>query len=153
MKKFFTITLLFIILNNCGFKTFNPKNEINFNINKITMSGDKYLNYIIRNKLSVLNQNNISKKNYSLSLISSIDKIIKEKNIRNEIKKYELIFLVKVNLQDDLNEIIETYTFTQRQTYHVGDYHSQTKNREKRIIKLTSKNIADDIIKKIILFK
>ena len=153
MKKFFTIILLLIILNNCGFKTFNPKNEIAFNIDKIKMSGNKYLNYIIKNKLNVLNQNDVSKTNHNLNLISSVDKIIKEKNIRNEIEKYELIFLVTVNLQNDLNEIIKTYTFTQRHTYHVGTYHSQTKNREKRIIKLTSKNIADDIIKKLTLFK
>ena len=51
--------IFFIIVTGCGFKTVNLSETNNFNISEITSTGDKKINYIIKNKL-ISNTNNDS---------------------------------------------------------------------------------------------
>ena len=85
-----------LFLSSCGFKVVNQAETIDFSIAEITTSGDKRVGFQIKNKL-VLNKNsNFIKINISLK--ANKNKIIKEKNIKNEITKYQIFIDVKVSI-------------------------------------------------------
>ena len=79
---------LIILLNGCGFKVLDKSDANNFSIKEIITSGDKRINYKITNNLFIY-----SKKKRQNEIILYLDtkknNIIKEKNIKNEITKYQ----------------------------------------------------------------
>ena len=94
MRKLLLTSLLsFLILNHCGYSVIN--NNANYNILELTTDGDKKINYYLKNKLQ---QN--SAKNNDINLKMEINtkklKSIKEKNISNQITKYEIKIITEV---------------------------------------------------------
>ena len=82
MKKKF-LTLIFILtLNACGFKVVNQSELANFKISQITTSGDKKINYVIKNKLNPYSKDNLNNI-ITIELKTEKQKTIKEKNINN----------------------------------------------------------------------
>ena len=98
MKQVITKLFLFLFLFttvNCGFKVINESEKNNFSIQEIKTSGDKRVNFKIKNNLL-----NYSKKNNQnillIDLSAKKNKKIKEKNIKNEITKYEISLNIDV---------------------------------------------------------
>ena len=92
--KLVLIILMVLPLNACGFSVVK-NTEKNFNVIEVSTSGDKRINYIIKNKLSV-NSSNVQTKDLLITIDSAKNKIVKEKNIKNEITKYEITINVNV---------------------------------------------------------
>ena len=153
MKKIITKSFLFLFLFitvNCGFKVINESEKNQFSIQEIKTSGDKRINFKIKNNLL-----NYSKKNNQNILLINLStkktKNIKEKNIKNEITKYEISLdaNVKFNLiNSDKNYKIN---LSNKGNYLVADSYSTTLNNEKKLIDDLKKNISEKIIKKISL--
>ena len=98
-KKIILNFCLFIILLlplNCGFKVVNKSENKNYLIKEIITSGDKRISYKIKNNLLIY-----SKETSQNELIVYVDvkknKIIKEKNIKNEITKYQININITIN--------------------------------------------------------
>tara|TARA_B100000035_G_C20853001_1_gene488298 strand:- start:112 stop:573 length:462 start_codon:yes stop_codon:yes gene_type:complete len=144
MKLKFLIGIISVfVFTNCGFKVVN--NTVNFNISEISALGDKKINYNLRNKLlasSNKNNNNLIK----LKINSKRDKSIKEKNINNQITKYEIRIDVEVVYEMINGKISERQKFSKNGFYDVGDRQSITLNAEKNITILLINDLADDII-------
>jgi outer membrane lipopolysaccharide assembly protein LptE/RlpB len=153
MKKIITKSFLFLFLLttvNCGFKVINESEKNKFSIQEIKTSGDKRINFKIKNNLL-----NYSKKNNQNILLINLStkktKNIKEKNIKNEITKYEISLdaNVKFNLiNSDKNYKIN---LSNKGNYLVADSYSTTLNNEKKLIDDLIKNISEKILKKISL--
>jgi len=153
MKKIITKSFLFLFLFitvNCGFKVINESEKNQFSIQEIKTSGDKRINFKIKNNLL-----NYSKKNNQNILLINLStkktKNIKEKNIKNEITKYEISLdaNVKFNLiNSDKNYKIN---LSNKGNYLVADSYSTTLNNEKKLIDDLIKNISEKILKKISL--
>ena len=153
MKKIITKSFLFLFLFitvNCGFKVINESEKNQFSIQEIKTSGDKRINFKIKNNLL-----NYSKKNNQNILLINLStkktKNIKEKNIKNEITKYEISLdaNVKFNLiNSDKNYKIN---LSNKGNYLVADSYSTTLNNEKKLIDDLKKNISEKILKKISL--
>ena len=78
IKNKIIIVSFFIFLASCGFKVVDRNELLNFYISEITTSGDKRINYKIKNKLSHFD--NINKeKNIKLELKTKKIKSVKEK--------------------------------------------------------------------------
>ena len=73
--------LLFLILTSCGFKIVNYSSLSNFEIAEITTSGERKINYRVKNKL-LQNSNKGSDKLILIKIETERDKSIKEKNIK-----------------------------------------------------------------------
>ena len=153
MKHVITKLLLFIFLFttvNCGFKVINESEKNNFSIQEIKTSGDKRINFKIKNNLL-----NSSKKNNQNTLFINLStkktKNIKEKNIKNEITKYEIS--LNVDVEFNLINSDENYTLNISNTgsYLVVDSYSTTLNNEKKLIDDLIENISEKILKKISL--
>ena len=147
--KLITITISLILLTNCGFEIIDKRELLNFNIKEISISGDKRINFELKNKLSSYNDTN-SNKIIKIELDTKNTKSIKEKNVNNEITKYQIKVVVNVKLirTDNLNNL--EFSVEREGNYVVADKFSQTLNNEKRLIDNLIDKISEDIIDEII---
>ena len=147
--KLITIAISLILLTGCGFKIIDKRELLNFNIKEISTNGDKRINFELRNKLSDYNDTDSSKV-IKIELDTKKTKSIKEKNISNEITKYQIKVIVNVKLIkiDNTNNL--EFTIEREGDYVVADKFSQTLNNEKKLIRNITEKISESIIGEII---
>jgi hypothetical protein len=148
MKKiiFKSIIFLFLLLPlNCGFKVIDKSKLNNFSIKEISVLGDKRINFKIKNNL-IINTDQINQNTLLIELNTKKTKTIKEKNIKNEITKYQILLNVdlKFNLIDSLKEYQSSLTISG--DYLVADNHSTTLANEKKLIDYLVENISKKIL-------
>ena len=148
-QKIITIAISLILLTGCGFKIVDKRELLNFNIKEISTIGDKRINFELKNKLSGYNDTNSSKV-IKIELDTKKTKSIKEKNISNEITKYQIKVIVNVKLIkiDNTNNL--EFTIEREGDYVVADKFSQTLNNEKKLIRNITEKISESIIGEII---
>ena len=142
-----SLILLFITLSNCGYKVLDNL-ESNFNIREINASGDKRINFKIKNDLVVEYSNN-STNNLVLTLNTKKTKQIKEKNIKNEITKYEVSILCSVELAFLEKNTKHKFTVSSNGDYLAANKYSTTIQNEKRLIDDLTNDLSDKIRNKI----
>ena len=153
MKRIITKSFLFLFLFttvNCGFKVINESDNNQFLIQEINTSGDRRINFKIKNNL--LNYSKEDNPNILIiNLSSKKNKNIKEKNIKNEITKYEISLNVdiKFNLINDNTD--HKISLINKGSYLVADSYSTTLNNEKKIIDDLIENISEKILRRISL--
>ena len=147
--KLITTAISLILLTNCGFEVIDKRELLNFNIKEISISGDKRINFELKNKLSSYNDIN-SNKIIKIELDTKNSKSIKEKNVNNEITKYQIKVLVDVKLvkKDNTNNL--EFFVEQEGDYVVADKFSQTLNNENRLIRKIIDKLSEEIIDQII---
>ena len=148
MKKIFSFlksVILILIVSNCGFKVVDQSKLINFKVDSISISGDSRVSYIIKNKLLPYSKNN-EKKIIDLDIEIKKNKDIKEKNIKNEITKFQISIITNVQYGDDFSE---KFAILKKGDYLVTNQYSQTLNNEKKLIKTLSENLAEELIEKL----
>ena len=147
--KLITIAISLILLTGCGFKVIDKRELLNFNIKEISTNGDKRINFELKNKLSDYNDTNSSKV-IKIELDTKKTKSIKEKNISNEITKYQIKVIVNVKLIKTDNTSNLEFTIEREGDYVVADKFSQTLNNEKKLIRNITEKISESIIGEII---
>ena len=147
--KLITIAISLILLTGCGFKIVDKRELLNFDIKEISTIGDKRINFELKKKLSGYNDTNSSKV-IKIELDTKKTKSIKEKNISNEITKYQIKVIVNVKLIkiDNTNNL--EFTIEREGDYVVADKFSQTLNNEKKLIRNITEKISESIIGEII---
>ena len=153
MKQVITKLFLFLFLFttiNCGFKVINETEKNKFSIQEIKTSGDKRINFKIKNNLL-----NSAKKNSEnlvfIDLNTKKNKNIKEKNIKNEITKYEISLNVDVKFKLINSDTSYKINLSNSGSYLVADSYSSTLNNEKKLVDDLIENISEKIQKKISL--
>ena len=151
IKKNILYICLLILISNCGFSVIDRSSLSDFNIIEISTIGEKKVNYKIKNKLLSYSQKN-DKRTIKVDLASTKEKTIKEKNIKNEVTKYEVDISVKVKFYE-IGKIGQTKEFTVRRDgeYNVNSQHSQTLNNEKKLIDIMVDYLADQIFNELTL--
>lgn len=144
LNKIFLILFLFIT-SNCGYKVLNNSELNNFNMVQIKSSGDQRINFKIKNILTVNSSKN-KENSLVMELSTKKEKKVKEKNIKNEITKYEILLSSRVKLNFLENNIEKEFTVASSGDYIVGNKYSTTLSNEKRLIS----NLTEDLSKKII---
>ena len=148
MKKIVLKISLFILLLltiSCGFKVLNKSEINNYSIKEIVTTGDKRISYKVKSNLL-----SYSKKLSQNELILYVDvkktKNIKEKNIRNEITKYQINLNINVsyNLLGSTNEL-KKMNFAINGDYNVAEFHSNTISNENKLLDNLVQNISDEI--------
>ena len=147
IKKLITAFSIFLTAG-CGYKVINKAEQSNYSISNISSTGDRRINYILKNNLS-LNSKNNSKNVLNLELNSIKTKTVKEKNIQNQIIKYKIS--VNVNAKFNLinNEKIYSINSSNNGDYVVSKNQSSTISKEKSLIRNIVENISNDIEDKI----
>ena len=147
MKRILSIIIL-IFLTSCGFKVVNVSEQNNFTIINLSSEGDKRINYIIKNRIQSGSRED-SANRIVIDLITTKKKNVKEKNIKNEVTKYEILITANVKFGSEDN--IKKYKFTKKSKndYSVSTQFSQTRNNEKKMTELLSEKLAEEILREI----
>lgn len=147
-KKIFQIFLVLLITTSCGFKVYNQTDLINFSAEEIRTTGDGRINYNLKNKLISLLKNDYKEK-IILIIETKKNKTIKEKNIKNEITKYQVSINANIKIEStDFN--VEPFIVQEKGDYSVSSQHSQTINTEKKLIRQLSNNLSDKILEELL---
>ena len=149
MKKIILIIFLLTSLNNCGFKIAEKKELKGYLISKIDTYGEGRINYKIKNLLNAKSTTANNDKKLKITLNTNKEKNIKEKNINNEITKYQMNVTTKVNYEDTSQELSGNFTINVSGEYKVLEKHVQTINNEKKLQKNLANKLANRIIKEL----
>ena len=147
MKKLISLFIVSFVLTSCGFQV--SQNKINFKIVQIFIEGDKKINYEIKNYLLLNSQKN-SLNSIKVSINTKKDKFIFEKNIKNEITKYRINITANIEIVHMQNNKQKKFTLSKLGTFNVENRNSQTINNEKKLIKLLTLDLIEEIQDKII---
>ena len=140
-KKLFFFLFL---LSSCGFKVVTNTN--NYKFDDIYISGDKRINYTLKNKL-ISSSNPESINVIKLNIFTNKEKIIKEKNISNKVTKYEIKINAKVDFTFIKNGMKDNLTIVKTGFYDVGTRYSETLNNEKKLTNILIDRLTKEIIK------
>lgn len=134
---------LAVLISNCGFKVLDKTKLNNFTIKEIIISGDRRINFKIRNNLQAYDKD--GGQNLLVYLDTKKAKEVKEKNMKNEIVKYQIYLKanVKVELIDE-NKNFEI-NITTNGDYLVDPSYSGTLNNEKQLIDTLVEEISEKI--------
>jgi len=144
MKQLIAI-LLTLVLTSCGFKVVQKSSFNNFSISEIITEGDKRINFSLKNKLSSQSTESENKL-IQISLKTNKDKQVKERNIKNEITKYQIKITVNVTCTEISNGSEFEFSKSKSGDYTVSNQYSKTLSNEKKLVELLTDNIADQIL-------
>ena len=147
MKKISNIFLFIILLLplNCGFKVVDKSENKNYSVKEIIASGDKRISYKIKNNLLIYSKET-SRNELIIYVDAKKNKSIKEKNIKNEITKYQIN--INVDVSYDLlgsSKEKQKMNFTINGDYDVDKFHSNTIINEGKLLDNLVQNITDEI--------
>ena len=144
MKKLINLALCFliVIITSCGFKIVNF--DQNFQISEINTSGEKKINYVIKNRL-LLGSKEGNENIIKVNILTNKIKNVKEKNINNQITKYEIRITSQIEYSS-LTENLSNFTVTETGSYSVASKYSDTKNNEKKLVNLLTEKIIEEIL-------
>ena len=146
--KFSWIICVVVILNGCGFKVVDRYETNNFTVVSVETEGEKRVNYKLRNKI-LFNSNPSGSEKINLFITTKKEKLIKEKNIKNEITKYSINILADIKLNVLGNEQLNKFEVRKSMDYDVTTKYSTTLNNEKKIINLIIDHLAEQILREI----
>ena len=151
MKKLTKSVLILILLITigCGFKVVDNTNTNNFKIKEINTKGNSRINYKIKNYL-LSNTKKINENILSLDMEVKLTKKVKEKNIKNEITKYEVILNTNISIFSIKRNEKNNFNLSVNGNYSVDTKnYSNTINNEKNLINNLTDKIAKNILDKI----
>ncbi len=148
IKKIAIFSILIFFLTNCGFKVAETEKLLNYYIFEVTSSGDSRINYMLKNKL-LQNTVGSSKKPIFINLKTVKTKTIKEKNIQNEVTKYNLTINVTVDIKENNKVILKSFILNEGGSYSVATKYSDTMRNEKKLTTDLSKKLSTQIQSKI----
>ena len=150
IRLFLKASLLFVMFltMGCGFKVINEAQSNNFLIKDINVSGDKRINFKIKNNLLTYSKED-SQNEILININTSKEKNTKEKNIKNEITKYQINLRVEliIKLLNTGEEI--TLSMSNSGDYLVAGSYATTLDNEKKLINNLIENTSEEIIKKV----
>ncbi len=154
MKTYIKIIIFFLLViatNNCGFKVLDKDQLVNLKIQNIETSGDKKTVFLIKNNLQKIFSKNEGSEQIILQIKTNKNKKVKEKNLKNQITKYEIILNTSVVIKFIDKGINKDFVISVNGSYDVADSHILTINNQNNLEKNLSKNSADQIINFLIM--
>ncbi len=142
------IILLIFIFPSCGFKAVN-QNYLNEYLIQTNITGDKRISYLLRNELRIGNEK--ASRSIKLNIETKKNKIIKEKNIKNEIKKYEITISAQVNFYSIEDNKSGEISISNSGIYQASNNYNERLNSEKKLINNLVKDISEKIVKDLAL--
>lgn len=147
-KNIYLIILVFILTTQCGYQVVNQKDLRQFYIKSIELEGEKILNHKIKKNVlfySKESNNNV----FNVKIKTNKTKSIIEKNIKNEIVKYQIDISSSVEFYNFETGVLFTNTFSEKGNFNVGNKNIDTRNSEKKLVEDLTEKISKKIIKRL----
>ena len=145
--KFFLI-FTFIVTSSCGYKPLDNQGAKDFSIKEINASGDNRINFKIKNSF-IIDSSESKAQSIAMELYTEKKKEVKEKNIKNQITKYQITLSSYVKLNFLQNNKKVEFNIVSTGNYQVSEKYSSTLKNEKRLIDDLTNDISDKIKKQI----
>ena len=149
LKKIFIFFTLFLLFSSCGYTPIFSKKYVNFSIENIEFSGDRYVKEKINHILSSYKNKSDKEKKISLVITNSKNITVASKNSKGEAQTNRISVDVNVKIILAENNIIEK-NFSKSSIYDVIDRKSEQKLIENKLIENLSREIAQQIILQIL---
>jgi|TARA_Y100000389_G_C17401610_1_gene485663 hypothetical protein len=150
MKNIILSFFLILIIPSCGFKIIEQDKLGNFYVDTLETFGEKRINHYLKNKLLFTSKKGVENQ-IKIKIISKKNKTIKEKNIRNEVTKYNISVFTEIEYEHIRKKSKKIFNITENGNFNVSNQNSETRNNERKLIDLLTENIAKKIIKELIL--
>jgi outer membrane lipopolysaccharide assembly protein LptE/RlpB len=146
--KIYLILLLVILITGCSYKPILTKQNYDFSIEKIELNGDKEVNYIIKERL--INLKNQNKKNkYYVQIETSKVKNIISNDSKGDPSKLEIIISSTFQISNS-EELLIKRKVKMKKTYNNISDKLKLEKYESFIINDLSERISDNLISTII---
>ena len=145
IKLFITFLIIFISLNSCGYKKMNVKNAEIFTLNNLYITGEKNLNFIIKNKL-MLYANNESSSLLNIRINLSKKKSVKEKKLNNKVDKYNISLFFNASVVEENTGRKFNFNKTNTSDFVKEPTVIATKNNEDYKLKVMAEDTAEEFI-------
>ena len=158
--KLIFLFLVFLI-TSCSYDPIFSQKNYNIKIEDLTLSGEKEINKIIENQLSVFRsvENNDDDKSkpkaldtakiYSIKLFSELNKVIVSKDSKGDPQKFEKVLVVNYEVFSD-NDIVINREIEEKYAYNNDNDKFKLEETENIIIENLAQNITSSIISSII---
>ena len=145
MKKYIYIILVPLLLLSCDYKPiYSKKSNYNFMIQKIDFSGDSEINNLIDKKLKKY-QNKKSEKKFSISTISSYEKISQSKDLSGKTTNY----LIIINVSFEIKKENKVNKISFKEEFLIKNF--SNKFEENNLEKIKKENLIDLIINRLVI--
>lgn len=148
--KIIIYTFTLIIFTGCGFKVLDQTKLKNYNILEIKDSGDKKVNFFIKNELNNLLNAPNSNNDLVIDIKTEKVKSIKEKNKKNQITKYNININAIIEIYFVNKNVTKTIKLNKENFYNVYTNHSITRNNQKNIENSLNDSLSQDISNKVL---
>ncbi len=149
IKSIFFFVAILLFTNNCGFKVLDKSKNNNFTIKEIRSSGEIRINHKIKNNILINSKEN-SENQMIISLNTKKIKTIKERNIKNEITKYQISLISNVEYFLLDSDIKTKFIKSVASDYTAGDNYSTSINNEKKVVDDLIENLSEKIFEEIV---
>ena len=143
IKRIVIVFLSLLLLSSCGFRVIDNEKLNNFKVANLEITGDNQIAYHIKNNL--LNKGNNDKQKINLKINIQREKKVKEKNINNEVTKYEIVIKLDVTYIINLNGKRGQFKVNQSGNYQVESQYSQTLNNEKKLQDALNTKLSNEL--------
>jgi len=146
--KIYLILLLVILITGCSYKPILSKQNYDFSVEKVELNGDKEVNYIIKERLINLKNQNTKNKYYVQIETSKIKNIISNDS-KGDPSKLEIIISSTFQISNS-EKLLITRNVKMKNIYNNNSDKLKLKKYELFIINDLSQKISDSIISTIV---
>lgn len=143
------VIFIALLISGCGFKAVNQEYLNQYKIIELNIKGDARLSYLLKNKLKLNNKK--SDKSIKLSVIIDKTKNIREKNIKNEITKYQISITVKTDYYLIEENKSGNFLLSVTGDHNVGSRYRETLNNEKKLINSLMADISEQLFRDLLI--
>ena len=142
-KKSTLVIVIFFFLIGCGFKAVDQNYFKGFDIVP-NIKGDDRIVYLLSNSLRKNSEGNTDK--ILINAEVKKNKNIKEKNIKNQITKYEITISISTTYIILNENKTGSFRIEKKGFFDVNDKHSVTLTNEKKMVKNLVQQISEQIL-------
>jgi outer membrane lipopolysaccharide assembly protein LptE/RlpB len=146
--KIYLILLVVILITGCSYKPILSKQNYDFSVEKVELNGDKEVNYIIKERLINLKNQNTKNKYYVQIETSKIKNIISNDS-KGDPSKLEIIISSTFQISNS-EKLLITRNVKMKNIYNNNSDKLKLKKYELFIINDLSQKISDSIISTIV---
>ena len=143
------VIFIALLIQGGGFKAVNQDYFNQYKIIELNIKGDARLSYLLKNKLKLNNEK--SDKSIKLSVIIDKTKNIREKNIKNEITKYQISITVKTDYYLIEENKSGNFLLSVTGDHNVGSRNRETLNNEKKLINSLMADISEQLFRDLLI--
>ena len=153
MNKIFIKTIivfLIIGLNACSYKPIFLQKNYEFEVEKVSLKGEKNINNIIHSKLKLIKSTaEKDKKKYNIEILSTKNRKIVSKNSKGDPLKFEMTILVEYKIINNGNLLVDN-KIEKNNIYNNDSDQFKLEQTEEIILENLTESVSDIIISSII---